>query len=250
MLAKEVLDARWKLGIGALVSIAFAVLLAATYNLVKGALSPAVTQTIPPALRGQVTSVVSSYSLYVWSQWFPKNGTDILAILAAILGGGLIAGEVSKGTIFFILSRPISRERLLLTKYGVGVAVLLIVTVLASAALLIVSAIEGHPQGLSQVLIATLLLWLGALFVLGIATLFSVIFADILRPVVLALVVTVVVSIPGFFPNSSAWSLTSYWSSQSAYLSGGFPVKAFIICLIAAVFPLLIAIPLFRRRAY
>jgi ABC-type transport system involved in multi-copper enzyme maturation permease subunit len=180
----------------------------------------------------------------------PKDGTEILVILAAILGGGLIAGEVSKGAIFFARSKPISRERLLLTKYGGGALVQLIVTALGSAALLVASAVVGHPQPVSRMLLATLLLWLGTLFVLGLATLLSVVCNDILRPVVLAIVITIAISIPGYFPNASAWSLPGYWSSQSAYLAGTFSAKALVICIIAAGVPLLIALPLFRSRAY
>jgi len=44
--------------------------------------------------------------------------------------------------------------------------------------------------------------------------------------------------------------LTGYWSSQAAYLGQEFPTKALIICLVAAVLPLVLALTLFRRQAY
>jgi hypothetical protein len=74
MFAKEMRDARWKLLIGALVAIAAVALVASTYNLVRTVLVELqVTQTIPPALRGQLALPMSSYGAYAWSQWFPRT---------------------------------------------------------------------------------------------------------------------------------------------------------------------------------
>jgi len=94
------------------------------------------------------------------------------------------------------------------------------------------------------------LLWLGVLFVLGLALLFSVLFRDVLRPLVAALLITVVISIPGIFPHGSDWNLTFYWANFAAYQGTTFPLKAVLICLIAAIVPVALAVPLFRRQAY
>ncbi len=171
-------------------------------------------------------------------------------MLAAVLGAGLIAGEVSKGTIFLLLGKPISRERVLLTKYVVSALILFAVTVLSSVALIITAAIAGYSQQLGGIMISTVLLWLGVLFVLGLALLFSLLFKDVLRPLLCTLVITILAIIPGFFPNWGAWSLLGYWSSQAAYLGQSFPTKELIICLVAAALPLFLALILFRRQAY
>jgi hypothetical protein len=80
--------------------------------------------------------------------------------------------------------------------------------------------------------------------------LFSVLFKDVLRPLLCALIITILTAIPGFIPNWSTWSLTGYRSSQAAYLGQEFPTKALIVCLVAAVLPLVLALTLFRRQAY
>jgi ABC-2 type transport system permease protein len=250
MVVKELIEARWKAIICGLLALILVVLSAATYDLLKPALSNTSSQQMPQFLQQQVQQLTSSYNLYVWGNWFSKNGTEILAVLAAVLGAGLIAGEVSKGTIFLLLGKPISRERTLLTKYAVSALILLTVAVLSSMALLVTAAIAGHPQQIGGVVISTLLLCLGELFVLGLALLFSVLFKDVLRPLLCALIITILTAIPGFIPNWSAWSLTGYWSSQAAYLGQEFPTKALIICLVAAVLPLVLALTLFRRQAY
>ena len=77
---------------------------------------------------------------------------------------------------YFLLSKPASRERVLLTKYAVSGTILLAVALLGSAGLVVTAAVMGRPQPLVGMLVSTLLLWLGLLFVLGVALLFSVIF--------------------------------------------------------------------------
>ncbi|HEY7346908.1 MAG TPA: ABC transporter permease [Ktedonobacterales bacterium] len=251
MAVKELIEARWKAIIGMVACVIFAAGLAGTYDLIKQLLTnSAALQQIPQALQGQIQQLLGAYNEYVWGQWYAKNGSQALAVLAAVLGCGLIGAEVNKGTIFFLLSKPVGRVRVLLVKYAVSAALLLAMIVASSAALLITAAIVGHPQPVGGAAISSLLLWLGTLFVLGLALLFSVVYKDILRPLLFALIITIVTSIPGLFPGWSDWSLTGYWSSQTAYLGQEFPIKGLIICLVAAALPVIAAIPLFRKQAY
>lgn len=250
MVIKELIEARWKAITGGILALALVVLSTATYDLLKPALNDVSKQPLPQFLQQQVQQLVSNYDLYVWQNWFAKNGPELLALLAAVLGAGLIAGEVNKGTIFFLLGKPISRERVVLTKYAISASILFAIIGLGSVILLVTAVIAGHPQPIGGVVISTLLLWLGVLFVLGLALLFSVIFTDVLRPLFCALIITIVMSIPGFIPNWGAWSLTGYWSDQAAYLGQEFPTRALIVCLVAAALPLILALPLFRRQAY
>ena len=256
MVVKELIEARWKAIIGSVVAVIVAAALASTYqlfkNLLAGQLTGDAAQQIPSQLQGQIQQLTGSYDAYVWSQWFSKNGPEILAILAALLGASLIASEVNKGTIFFLLSKPVSRDRVLLTKYLVSALILLGVLLLSGVAILIAAAIVGLPQNVGGVLISTILLWLGMLFVLGFALLFSVLFHDVLRPLIFSLLLTLLLSIPGLIPNATLndWNLTFYWSNFAAYQGTIFPLKALIICLVAALVPLALAIPLFRKQAY
>jgi hypothetical protein len=58
------------------------------------------------------------------------------------------------------------------------------------------------------------------------------------------------VLLPVMLPDGLNWSLWNYWSNQSAYLAGGFPLKEFLVCLLTALVPLLAALFVFRRKAY
>jgi len=253
MVVKELIEARWKAIIGTLVAAVAAGALAGTYNFIANALATGnATKGIPPQFQSQIQQLIGSYESYAWSQWFSKTGPEVLAILAAVLGASLIAGEINRGTIFFLLSKPVSRDGVLLAKYLVSALILLGAILASGVVLLGVAVLMGHPQPVGGVLISTVLLWLGVLFVLGLALLFSVLFKDVLRSLVGALLVTLVLSIPGLIPNSgiNSWNLTLYWANFAAYQGTEFPLKALIICLVAAIIPVAVAIPLFRKQAY
>jgi ABC-type transport system involved in multi-copper enzyme maturation permease subunit len=250
MAVKELIEARWKAIICGVIALVLVEVSVATYGLFKSALNTSNVQQVPQFLQQQLQQMISTYDVYVWGNWFAKNGPEIMAIIAIVLGAGLIAGEVNKGTIFFLLGKPISRERMLLIKYAISALILLAISVICSVALLVTAAIAGHPQDLGGVVISTFLLWLGVLFGLGLALMFSTLFKDALWPLICALVITLLTVIPSFIPGWGAWNLTSYWSNQAVYLGQGFPFKEFVICLVAAVVPLILALGLFHKRAY
>jgi len=250
MAVKELIEARWKAIICGLIALVLVEVSTATYGLFKSALNTSNIQQMPQFLQQQMQQMTSTFDLYVWGNWFAKNGPEIMVIMAVVLGSGLIAGEVNKGTIFFLLGKPISRERVLIIKYAVSALLLLAISVVCGVALLVTAAFAGHPQNVGGVVISTLLLWLGVLFGLGLALMFSVLFKDALWSLICALVITLLTVIPSFIPDWGAWNLISYWSNQSVYLGQGFPIKEFVICLVAALLPLIIALALFRKRAY
>lgn len=251
MIAKELIDARWKAIVGGIVAAITVLLGTFTFDLVKNALSSSNLSTAPSIL-GDYVSHLTNYDTYIWSQNYNVTGNTglILIVVALLLGSSLIANEVLKGTIFLLLSRPLSRDQILLTKYGVGAVVLLVMNIFVGLVLIVGTIIAGHSVDLAGLAMSQLLFWLGTLFVLGISTLFSVMFNDVLRPLALTVGVVLVLSLPGFFPNGGDWVLPGYWASLPAFLGQEFPLKALIISLVAALLPILAAVPLFRRQAY
>src|SRR5437764_5705716 len=119
MIAKELIDARWKVIIGAALGVCLVVVGAFTYDLIVNALTSHDKQTISNTVGSGFLAQLSSYGAYIWSQTYgvSNNNGVVLMIVAALLGASLIAGEVGKGTIFLLLSRPLSRERIVLTKF-------------------------------------------------------------------------------------------------------------------------------------
>lgn len=252
MITKELIDARWKVIVGLLLSILTTGFGALSYDLMRSALSPAQLDSISNTLGSNLAEQLSSYGSYVWRQAFSpfSNGGAILMIVAMLIGASLIAAEVNKGTIFLLLSRPLSRDRILLTKYGVGAVLLLGMSIIMSSVLEICGLIAGHTLDLGGLAISTLLYWLGMLFIYGLTTMFSVLFSDVLRPIGLTVVVLILLMLPSFLPHGGDWVLPAYWASLQAFLGQAFPTKELIISLVAAIVPVAVAVPLFRRQAY
>lgn len=208
----------------------------------------------------------------------------IVLPLASLLGVALVSGEVSRGSILFLLSRPMSRDRMLLTKYAVGVVCLFVVALLGGLGMILSAYARGYPLASVEVgwiAGSAALIWLGSLFVLGVALLASVIFKDVLRTLIAtAVAVYFAASIPeilriplelfywtdGYGTRSyqkvEDWyewfdisRLTNYWSIGDPYggLFGaqqGSPWISVVICLVTAAILLLAAIWLFRRKTH
>jgi ABC-2 type transport system permease protein len=260
MVAKEWHDARWKFLVAA-VSVVLLVFLLSPYEVF-----------LEEARRGFVKEPVKD-ALRDLSELYYLGAIFVLLPLAALLGVASISGEVSNGTIFLLLSRPMSRTRLLLTKYAIGAGTLLVAVVLGKILLLIVAAARGYPLGQMHVLEAVLsvvVLWLGVLFVLGTAILVSIIFRSVVTSIVacaltLFFVFTLPPIIAEFYPWGDTydpyelsvrlwvltyWMPTYYYSPNPSNGIGGFAFTSFLVCLIAAALPLLAALWIFRRKAY
>lgn len=266
MISKEWQDARWKLAVGAVLVLAMGVMIP--------------LDTLFPhaySLFGEPANVVApspredaGYLRYLlWSQWFTEaSGNLILMLVAAIVGAGLISDESNRGTLFLALNRPVSRGRVLLTKYAVNAGVLLAISLLGSVALLVTTGMFGYPQDTGGVLVSAVLMWLGLLFVLGIALLLSVALDNTILALAGTFVVWVLTSVvPAFvaqqvavlflssqseFPATlfDALAISPYWSSLAAYSGDGFPATQFLVSLATAAVPLLVALRVFKRKAY
>lgn len=185
-----------------------------------------------------------------WDNWFHTNAIGLLAIFAAILGTSLISGEVSRGSIFFLLSKPVSRERVLLTKYATSALLILLVALIGALLVYIIGSTAGHSLVLANILMSVALAWTGTLFVLGLTLVFSVLLHDSVRPALIALSITAMLALPLLLPGGHSLSLISSWFNADTYFRGTFPFTGLLVNLVAAIVPLLIALLLFRKKAY
>lgn len=254
MIAKEWREARWKFLIAAALVLVLTLNLTPYEELVKY-----VPDTSVPAAR-------ATYELFLF---YGAGGYVVLIPLAALLGVALISGEVSGGSIFLLLSSPVSRTRLLLTKYGVCAGVLLAAALLGGVTLFVAAEERGYPLEslrFSGVALSAALIWLGSLFVLGVALLASILFRGVIGSVVAtALALALIFELPnlmltlsyaGFFSeplqelsDKLPW-LPLYWYSKSLYMGRSFVPTYFFVSTVAAAVPLLAALWIFNRKAY
>src|SRR6476646_2373225 len=102
MIAKELIDARWKVIIGTILGVTLVLVAAFSYDLIQSALTPQQKANISNTVGSGLLAQLSNYGAYVWAQTYSvsNNNGVILMIVAALIGSSSIAGEVSKGTIF------------------------------------------------------------------------------------------------------------------------------------------------------
>lgn len=308
MIAKEWQDARWKLLIGALAFLAFLAVAPRPYekivaetewqiqNAKKDIATPGVAgapkEIRPPEnyerqQRGELERMQTPvYPVrmagYEMTDVHYGGNFLILMPLAGLLGVALVSGEVGRGSIFLLLSKPLGRSRVLLTKYTVCVVSLFAVSLIGVLGTFVSAYARDYPQGsfrVAEILVSSVLFWLGSLFVLGLALLCSVIFGDTIKSVVATVVALYLVLFgPGFlnsfaqwlfwteedyargFQNSQEWeawnrpfealNLTNYWTATDPFSGDWVATRNLIVCLVAAAVLLFASLWLFRRKAY
>ena len=315
MLAKEWWDARWKFALAAVAVLAFVAVTPRSYALIqddiqfqvemmRAQLEPSEpfmgSQPAPPGYssegyeeevrdeieRMQRPNYLLDMTRIEMTDLQMGTGYVILIPVAALLGVALISGEVSRGTVFLLLARPISRTRILLTKYVVSVVVLLAVALLGGLGILVSGRAHGYPASTidaSQTLAYAGSFWLGTVSVLGVALLMSVIFRDVVRSVIATVVTLCAIFLfPGllreiawwlspssqreyfqgpltqgnWYENLEAFKIINYWFITNNVYGGPFTGQydnlavKLIVCLTTAVLPLIVALLIFRRKSY
>ncbi len=277
MIAKEWRGFWWKFAFGALLLLPILVSGPTSYaHLVKIAESEPVLMEVPgPSLfeDAEIPDDPVEFAMQEMALFFGAVGKTFFIFIAVVLGVGLFSAEADRNTIFFLLSKPISRTRVLLTKYAVGAVALLAVAVFFGVGLVFSAGAKGYPLGFLDVWGVTLsiaLLWLGSLSIFGLALALSVVLKDLIRSAIAVLALLVLAwtfsnFLYGFWMNYflddyEALGLSAdilqkaifpyYWSSADLYLGQSFASTNFVICFITAAAALLAALWLFQRRSY
>ena len=139
------LETRWRFLIGLVVLPVSAALVAIGYPQVT-----AVSQSVTPAPDtvlgreiAEALEMAKTFYGYVWSQWFQKNGAQLAAFFAVIIGtGGLLSQNAAAR--LFTLSLPVSRERLLGTRAAAGLGQVLALTFAPAIVIVVVSPVVAH----------------------------------------------------------------------------------------------------------
>ena len=278
MIFKEWRDARWKLVLGALAFLVVSVVAPWSYEQILASVERDVSTQrdvefmrepgYPARLAGGELERLHRHANHA-----------ILVPLAGLFGVALVSAEVGQGSIFLLLSRPLGRRRVLLTKYAVCAACLFAVALVGAVGMIFSAMAHGYPPeavNVGRIFVAATLFWLGALFVLGVSLLASVIFGNVILTILAAAGTVYLVYagpdivqsiVEGIFWTSSdyaqtwreriawtdafdRWRLSNYWGGYYTLDRNATMAQSFLVCLLTAVPPLLLALWLFRRKAY
>ncbi|HEX4715941.1 MAG TPA: ABC transporter permease subunit, partial [Ktedonobacteraceae bacterium] len=202
MVIKELRAAWWVTVVGVGV-VALSIFTLLTSNLHAITLQQLAAQT-DATWEAVTNGHLSTTSAAIWAAFYAGNMLYLfVGVVSALFGARLLAGEESSGSIFFLLSRPLSRERIVLTKYGVCALALLVLCCICGGAALVIGAMVGVAQPVGGVIVSTLLLWLASLCVLGITLVYSVLIPSSLAAGFLGFFTIYVLSLAPLFHNQN-----------------------------------------------
>src|SRR5258708_20147769 len=98
MKTKELLEARWKVILFALLALLVAGGDVAAYRFM-----PVSGGDLPPAIQRMLQEDLTNFSAFAWWQWFAGNGPATLLPLRVILGCGFISGALTQGPVLLLL---------------------------------------------------------------------------------------------------------------------------------------------------
>ncbi|MDI6822646.1 MAG: ABC transporter permease subunit [Actinomycetota bacterium] len=169
MFWKELRESRWRFIIGLIVFVLFAASLPLLYEWLFKEFLKETLKTVPFPLPkealAQIELMEKQYDFYIWSQWFGKNLYQFGTILAILMGMGLFASEASKQTMEFLLSKPISRNRVALVKFLVGALEIAIIVAVSSFSIYPAAKFTGHDVELSKLIIGSVPTCVGLLLI-------------------------------------------------------------------------------------
>lgn len=213
-------------------------------------------ENLPQAAKSLISDTGDFFSPqgYLSSQLYYLTLPLILSILSMGLGSSLIAKEEDGGTIELLLSRPVSRGKVLLGKAAAGVVILIIVSVLALISAVVMCKLVSIDVSLAGVVMATFMALVLALLFGAVAFMVT----TIGRARIASIGIAVLIAFGGYIVSSLAevvgwlkWParfLPYHYYQPGAALNGNYYWRNVIFLLIVTVILGFISWSAFRRR--
>ncbi len=171
----------------------------------------------------ELSFIWSDYGNYAWSQWTAKNLTQLATLSAIVLGMGSLAGESAYGTAPFLLSKPLSRRQIFITKIAAGTVLLAGIVFGSTFIFILVSGLKGFAFARGIFLVATVIAFGGAVVIYLGTAVFSVLIAEPVRAGVAAALFWLLASVPGYFKSTAAYSVFFQMKAVKYWLFGESP---------------------------
>lgn len=183
--------------------------------------------------------------------WFPL----LLSIYAIFFGSGLVARDAERGALEFLLSQPVRRSQVVLAKSLVFLTVLAAIMAASVVGMLVGAALMGQSLSVANLLLAHLQAFVLVVAVAAYASLFSVLFLNNSRALMLSGLLTAAMYILnfvgpalGFFQWLQKGSLFYYFQGITLLLEGQLNLAGLVFHAAVAVVVLAATVVLFERR--
>lgn len=251
LVKKEMRESLWKLILGLALLIVTAVSIPLMYEMIRELFSTLNSGELGFLGNFLPTELLDNYSVYVWSQWNGKNLLNIGTLLAVLLGMGMIAGEVNNQTISFLLSRPVSRKSVIISKIVSGALSLGIIVGGSTAVMLILASVSAPgPLDAGRLIVATLITYLGLLLIFILTVFFSVIFEDPVKVAGVTIVALLAMYVLGWFSATRDFAFFPHISAASYFLGGQFPTWSVLVMVVTAILFIAASIHVMEKKEF
>ena len=223
----------------------------ATQRLLPAAASIKVPAAEATGIAGAIRDAIEiqkDFRGFIWYQTFRQNLTQMGVFFAILLGCGGILSESSKGSALFTLSLPVTRRQLIGARTGAGLAQLLAISLVPPLAIPILAASIGQHFTIVDALAHGIcIFFVGAVF-FSLAAFLSTLFADIWRPLLIAIAIACVIAILStVIPQLGIFSVMS---GESYFKTGSLPWAGFLTSAVIATALLYSAAETLERRDF
>ena len=185
---------------------------------------------------------------FVWYNTFRDNLTTMGVLFAILLGCGGLLAESKKGSALFTLSLPVTRKQLIGARIGTGLAQCFAIAIVPPLAIPLLAPAVGQNFSVIDALAHGLcLFFVGALF-FSLASFLSMLFGDIWRPLLIAVMVACVAAVAQFI--APEFGLFKVMSGESYFRNGSLPWMGFVTTAVLALALLYSAAETLERRDF
>ncbi|MEO5741312.1 MAG: hypothetical protein ABIS29_12035 [Vicinamibacterales bacterium] len=170
---------------------------------------------------------------FVWYQAFRQNLTQMGVFFAVLLGCGGLLHESSKGSALFTLSLPVTRKQLLGARTGTGLGQLLAISIVPPLAISILAPTVGQRFSVVDALAHGVCIFVVATVFYSLAAFLSTLFADIWRPLLIAIGIACVVAFASF--AAPQLNIFSVMNGESYFRTGSLPWMGFVVSAVIAM---------------
>ncbi len=250
LLRKELREARWKLVLGTAILAAMAVFIPLSFNFIKELIFAIPQEQLERYGSMMPVNIFNDFTLYLWSQWNAKNLTQIGTILTVLVGMNLIAGETNGQTAGFLLTRPVSRRNIFLTKALAGM--LIIISMVWFSTIIMVITVHFTPYTIDtgRLFVTTAITTLGLLVLFSLALLFSTLIDDSVKAGGATALVIILMVFFGWIEPLRYLNLFNYMHGARYFIGGIFPVISAAIMCVAILVLLAAGLKLFEKKEF
>jgi ABC-type transport system involved in multi-copper enzyme maturation permease subunit len=185
---------------------------------------------------------------FIWYRTFRDNLTNMGVFFAILLGCGGLLSETSKGSALYTLSLPVTRKQLLGARAGTGLLQCLAIAMVPPLAVPILAPAVGEQFRLVDALAHGLCLFVVGVLFFSLASFLSTLFADIWRPMLIAIGIACAFAIASFVAPPLA--LFSVMSGESYFRTGTLPWTGLLTSAVLAMALLYSAAETLERRDF